>query len=314
MKKYDVLIIGSGPAGGTVSIYTARNGFETAMFTGQNVGGQLVSTTEVENFPAFPEAIRGSELADRILKQSKNMGVDIIQSVIEGIDFFSRPFTCKTIDRDTCYAKNIVIATGAIPKQLGVEGERRFTGFGVSTCAICDGNFFKDQPVAVIGGGETAGMEALHMAHLASKVYLIHKKDKITKMQRTTISRIESDNRIEIILDSDVQEICGTSEPRAVESVKLFSRKIGGIVREIGVKAVFVAVGVKPQSDIFIDTGLNMDANGYIITEHDSSRTNIKNVYAVGDVTNKKYKQAIIAAGYGAVTALEIEEDNHNEF
>jgi thioredoxin reductase (NADPH) len=312
MKEYDVVVIGSGPAGSMASIYTTRNNFKTAMITGVNVGGQLANTTEVENFPAFPESIRGAELAERIVRQSQNLGTDVIHDVVRKVDFFAKPFVCDTENGDTYITKNVVIATGAIPKRLGIESERRFAGFGVSTCAVCDGSFFKDQPVAVVGGGETAGIEALHMTHLASKVYLIHRRDKFTKMQQTTVKKLTSSDRVEIILDSEVQEICGMNEPRSVEFIKIFNPKVK-IVREIVVKAVFVAVGMKPRSDIFIDTGLNIDPKGYIITDCDSTRTNIKNVYAVGDVSDKKYKQAVIAAGYGAVAAFEIEKDC-NEF
>jgi thioredoxin reductase (NADPH) len=313
-KEYEVVVIGSGPAGAMAAIYAARNNFKTAMFTGVNVGGQLANTNEVENFPAFPGPVKGPEIVERIIRQSKIMGTDVIDDTVEEVSFLKRPFMFRSGSGDICSAKNIVIATGAIPKQLGIEGEMKYMGFGVSVCATCDGNFFRDQPVAVIGGGETAGTEALHMAQLASKVYLIHRKDKFTKMQRTTVKKLESDGRVEIILNSEAQEIYGaTSGPKSVEFIKIFNRKMG-LTDKIAVKAVFIAVGVKPRSDLFIDTGLNIDADGYIVTGYDSARTNIKNVYAVGDVTNKKYKQAVIAAGYGAIAALEIEKDSWNEF
>ncbi|MDR1494627.1 MAG: FAD-dependent oxidoreductase [Rickettsiales bacterium] len=305
--EYDVLVLGSGPAGAMTAIYAIRNGLKTLMFTGPSVGGQLTSTPEVENFPAFPNPVTGADLAARIFEQSKNIGVKVLYDSAMAVDFSSRPFICKTLDH-MYYSRNLVIATGATPRSLGVEGEEKFRGFGVSSCAVCDGNFFRNQPVAVVGGGETAAVEALHMAHLASRVYLIYRKNKFSRMSETIVRRLESNDKIDIRFNSEVLEICGEERPKSVESIKIIDTKTKQI-DEIGVQAVFAAVGIEPQSGLFLDSGLNIDDKGYIMTEKDSARTNIRNVYAVGDVVNKKYKQAVIAAGYGAIAALEIMED-----
>lgn len=308
-KHYDVLIIGSGPAGCTTGIYTTRSGLKTAIFTGSSIGGQLTITTDVENFPGFPEPINGLELTNKILKQAENVGTEIIYSTINSVDFDKRPFVC-TNDEETYTADNIVIATGAKAKWLGLESEKKFTGFGVSGCTTCDGNFFRNQPVAIVGGGDTAGTEALHMANIASKVYLVYRKSNLIRMQSTIANQVLINNKIEIIFDSEIDEILGTEKPISVESIRILNNKTK-FKSTINVKAVFIAIGRKPESDIFKDTKLDINESGYIITQPNSSRTNIKNVYAVGDVTDKKFKQAVIAAGFGAIAALEIEEDRN---
>ena len=309
MKEYDVLVIGSGPAGNTTAIYTVRDGLKTAIFTGSSVGGQLTITTDVENFPAFPKPIRGLDLMNNMLEQSKNLGVDIVYDTIKKVDFSKRPFMCETEGGEVYSAKNLVIATGANTRWLGLESEKRFIGFGVSGCATCDGNFFRNKPVAVIGGGDSAGIEALHMSHIASKVYLIYRSSAFSHMQEAISKKVLSDEKIEILFDTEVEEVCGTEKPKMMTSLKLFNNK-NNEKREITVDAMFVAIGRKPESNIFANSGLKIDDKGYIITEPDSARTNIPFVYAVGDVANKKYKQAIIASGYGAIASLEIEEDN----
>lgn len=308
-KHYDVLIIGSGPAGCTTGIYTTRSSLKTAIFTGSSIGGQLTITTDVENFPGFPEPINGLELTNKILRQAENIGTEIIYSTINSVDFDKRPFVC-TNDEETYTADNIVIATGAKAKWLGLESEKKFTGFGVSGCATCDGNFFRNQTVAIVGGGDTAGTEALHMANIASKVYLVYRKSNLIRMQSTIANQVLSNNKIEIIFDSEIDEILGKEKPISVESIRILNNKTK-LKSTISVKAVFIAIGRKPESDIFKNTKLDINESGYIITQPNSSRTNIKNVYAVGDVTDKKFKQAVIAAGFGAIAALEIEEDRN---
>ncbi|MDR1499007.1 MAG: thioredoxin-disulfide reductase [Rickettsiales bacterium] len=309
MKNYDVLIIGSGPAGDTAAIYAVRSGFTTVILTGLNVGGQLTITTDIENFPGFPEPIKGLELMNRTLEQCKNLGIDIIYDTVKDVDFSSKPFICKSENGDIYGANNIVIATGARAKWLGLESEKKFLGHGVSGCATCDGNFFRNKPVAVVGGGDTAGTEALHMSHIASEVYLIYRKSSLMRMQDSLAKEVLNNNKIKILFDSEVLEICGSEQPRAVEYLKIVNNKTQN-VSKIDVSAVFVAIGRKPESDIFVGTGLNIDDNGYIVTKEGSARTNIQNIYAAGDVTNGKFKQAILAAGYGCVAALEIEEDS----
>lgn len=309
MKQYDTLIIGSGPAGNTAAIYSIRNGFKTIMFTGINAGGQLTITTDIENFPAFPEPVNGLELMNRMLEQSKNLGIEIIYDSINSIDFSKRPFVFLDSNSEEYTAKNVIIATGATTKWLGLESEKKFLGFGVSGCATCDGNFFRNQPAAIIGGGDTAATEALHMSNIASKVYLIYRKSNLIRMQEILAKRLMENKKIDIILDSEVKEILGNENPKLVKSINIFNNKTND-EKILEVNAVFIAIGRKPESDLFKNTGIDLDENGYIITRNDSARTNIKNVYAVGDVTNKKFKQAVVAAGYGAIAALEIEEDN----
>lgn len=307
---YDVIILGSGPAGNTTAIYTTRSGMKTAIFTGSSIGGQLTITTDVENYPGFSR-IKGLDLMNNILKQSEDLGVEIIYDSIKKVDFSKKPFVCKTENDKEYEAKNIVIATGARAKWLELESEKYFLGAGVSGCATCDGNFFRNLPVAVIGGGDTAGTEALHMANIASKVYLIYRKSSFIRMNKTLVDKILKNDKIEVLFDSEVWEVCGTEKPKSVEYLNVINNKTQE-TKKIEVSAMFVAIGRKPESEIFVDSGLAIDADGYIITEKDSARTNIKNVYAVGDVTNKKYKQAIVAAGYGCIAGLEIEEDKED--
>lgn len=309
MKNLDVLVIGSGPGGNTAAIYTIRSGFKTAIITGENPGGQLTITTEVENFPGFPEPIYGGELMDKMLQQSKNLGVELIYDKITHIDFSKKPFVCSTENNDTILAKNIIIATGAKTKWLGIKGEKEFLGYGVSSCAVCDGGFFRKKTVAVIGGGESTGIEALHLSNLASKVYIVYRKDSFKKMSNTIINRISTKENIEIIYNTEVVEVLGQDNPKKVTSIKLKNNQTNSI-SELSVDGVFVAIGRTPETEIFKNSGLNINENGYIITEKDSTRTNIKNVYAVGDVADKKFKQAVIAAGYGCVAGLEVQEDN----
>lgn len=309
MKNLDVLVIGSGPGGNTTAIYTIRSGFKTAIITGENPGGQLTITTEVENFPGFPEPIYGGELMDKMLQQSKNLGVELIYDKITHIDFSKKPFVCSTENNDTILAKNIIIATGAKTKWLGIKGEKEFLGYGVSSCAVCDGGFFRKKTVAVIGGGESTGIEALHLSNLASKVYIVYRKDSFKKMSNTIINRISAKENIEIIYNTEVVEVLGQDDPKKVTSIKLKNNQTNSI-SELSVDGIFVAIGRTPETEIFKNSGLNINENGYIITEKDSTRTNIKNVYAVGDAADKKFKQAVIAAGYGCVAGLEVQEDN----
>lgn len=310
MKIYDVLILGSGPAGNTCGIYCVRSGLSTAILTGINVGGQLTITTEIENFPGFPKAITGSELMNRTIEQAQNLGVEIIYDHVKEVNFDKLPYLCKTENGEEFACNNLVIATGAKAKWLGLKSESEFLGFGVSGCATCDGNFFRNKPVAVIGGGDTAGTEALHLANLCSEVYLIYRKENLGRMQKSLVNQIETNSKIKVIFNSELQEVVGNSNPKKVEKIQIINNKTQEL-SELNVNGVFIAIGRKPESDLFINTQLKLDENGYIITEKASTRTNIKHVYACGDVANKKYKQAIVAAGYGCISALEIQEDYH---
>ena len=303
----DVLVIGSGPAGNTAAIYLARNNLKIAMVSGMSIGGQLTTTTEVENFPGFPRPVLGIDLMQQMMDQSRNLGVEIVYDQVIDIDFSSRPFKCSMDGGDIYFAKYIVIATGASAKWLGLPSEEEFKGRGVSACATCDGSFYKGKDVAVVGGGSSAGTEALHLSHICNKVYLIHRKDTF-RMAENILKKVSEAENIEFIMDSTVVEILGTDEPKAVNRIKVMNLKNNEIM-EVPVSGIFMAIGRTPNTKIFKDTGLHLDDYGYIITSPDSAKTNIEGVYAVGDVANKQFKQGVIAAGYGAIAALEIQED-----
>lgn len=305
--NFDVIIIGSGPAGNTAGIYLARNNLKVAMISGMSIGGQLTTTTEVENFPGFPQPILGSDLMQKMIDQSMNLGVNVIYDQVISIDLDTRPFKCVLDGGDIYYSNYLVIATGAGAKWLGLDSEEKFKGRGVSGCAVCDGSFYKGKDVAVVGGGSSAGTEVLHLSHLCNKVYLIHRRDTF-KMADNILKNIKSSPNIELILDSHVIDILGEGSPETVNKIKVENLKDNSI-KEIPVKGVFISIGKQPATDIFKNTKLYLNDAGYIITKPDSSRTNIDGVYAVGDVTDKKFKQGIIAAGYGAVASLEIQED-----
>jgi thioredoxin reductase (NADPH) len=307
MKEYDVLIIGSGPAGNTAAIYLLRSGFKVAMVSGIEVGGQLTTTTDVENYPAFPTPIRGSELMDLMLKQAQGFGVDMFYDTINSVDFSQRPFVCGSENGEKFVAKNVIIATGAKPKYLGVEGEKKYLGHGVSACATCDGNFFKSKRVAVIGGGNTAGIEAVHLAHLASMVYIIYRKSNFFRMEKVVLEKVNACENIERIFDTGVVGVIGSDNPLKVTGIEVVNNK-SGVRSKIELDGVFVAVGREPNTSLFINSELELDESGYIITKPNSTKTNVEGIYAAGDVTNKGFRQAVVAAGWGCIAALEIEE------
>ncbi len=303
----DVLVIGSGPAGNTAAIYLARSGLKISVISGMSIGGQLTITTEVENFPGFPKPILGFDLMNNMMEQAKNLGVEIVYDRVSKVDFLKRPFVCNLDGGDVYVAKFVIIATGASAKWLGVPSEEKFKGRGVSACAVCDGNFYKGKIVAVVGGGSSAGVEALHLSHLCQKVYLIHRKDSF-KMIDSILNKIKLIKNIEFVMDSAIEEILGTDDPKNVNGVLVKNLK-NNEKRTISLDGVFVAIGRQPATKIFEDTELELDKNGYILTRPDSAKTNIPYVYAVGDVANKRFKQAVVAAGHGCIAALEIQED-----
>lgn len=303
----DVLVIGSGPAGNTAAIYLSRNNLKVSLISGMSIGGQLTTTTEVENFPGFAKPILGSDLMVNMMEQCRNLGVDIVYDQVLKVDFSSKPYKCMVEGGDTYISDYIIISTGASAKWLGLESERKFMGHGVSACATCDGSFFKNKVVAVVGGGSSAGTEALHLSHLANKVYLIHRKDTF-RMAENILNNIKKSTNIECIMDSEIVDIMGTEKPKAVNKIKILNHKTKQEV-ELDVNGIFISIGKAPATGIFKDTGLNLDESGYIITDKDSCRTNIAGIYAAGDVANKPFKQAIIAAGYGAIAAMEIQHD-----
>ncbi len=295
---YDVIIIGSGPAGLTAAIYATRASLKTLVLAGEQWGGQPMLTTEVENFPGFPEGIQGSDLMARLLKQAKRFGAEVINENYTDGDLSKSPF--KLIANGKTYqSKAVIIATGAKPKFLGIKGEREKLGRGVSTCAVCDGGFFRNKKVAVIGGGDVAMEEAIELAELANEVVLIHRRGEFraTKIMQ---DRVLKNPKIKKILDSSVLEVLGKEK---VEGIKIKNIKTGK-EEEIGLDGVFLAIGYEPSSQVF--KGLEIDDRGYVVA--DGVKTKIEGLFVAGDVMDKRYRQSVTAAAFGAMAALEVEK------
>ncbi len=302
-----VLIIGSGPAGYTAAIYAARAGLEPLMVTGMEPGGQLMITTEVENYPGFADMIEGPFLMEQMKLQAQHVGTRLISDYIKEVDFNARPF--KAIgDDDTVYTGDtIVIATGAQAKWLGIPSEQTFQGKGVSACATCDGFFYRGKNVAVVGGGNTAVEEAMFLTNFCNKVTLIHRRDAL-RCEKILEKRLLKNEKIEIIWDASVDEILGDTDTPAggVTGVRLNNLKSGD-TSEIKIDGIFIAIGHAPSTELFKGK-LDMDEAGYIISAPDSTATSIPGVYAAGDVTDHKYRQAVTAAGMGCMAALEADK------
>ena len=304
-KHTKLLIIGSGPAGYTAAIYAARAMLKPVLVQGIQPGGQLTITTEVENYPGFAEAIQGPWLMEQMQKQAENVGTEMISDIIVEVDFDSRPF--KAIgDSGTVYtADAVVIATGAQAKWLGLDSEQKFQGFGVSACATCDGFFYREKQVAVIGGGNTAVEEALFLTNFASKVTLIHRRDSL-RSEKILEERLKKNPKIEILWNTTLEEILGDEDPLGVTGLRLKNVETGEETT-LPVHGVFIAIGHAPSTELFKGR-LEMKDNGYIITKPDSTATSVKGVYAAGDVTDETYRQAVTAAGMGCMAALEAEK------
>ena len=295
-----LLIIGSGPAGLTAAIYAARAGLEPLMVEGLERGGQLMITTDVENFPGFPDGIMGPELMEQIRKQAERFGTRIITSNVTAVDFSERPFKVW-VGSDLYEADSIIISTGASARWLGIEGEQRLTGFGVSACATCDGFFFRDKELVVVGGGDSAMEEALFLTKFATKVTVIHRRD---SFRASTImsERVLNHPKIEVIWNTVVEEVTGE---KTVDGVNLRNTETGE-TSHFPTNGVFVAIGHTPNTKVFVDQ-LELDAAGYILTDPGRTETSVEGVYAAGDVTDKVYRQAITAAGLGCQAALDAE-------
>jgi thioredoxin reductase (NADPH) len=300
-----VLIIGSGPAGYTAAIYAARAMLKPTIVQGLQPGGQLTITTEVENYPGFGDVIQGPWLMEQMEQQAKNVGTNIVNDMITKVDFSSKPFTAESESGTTYTADTVIISTGAQSRWLGLPSEQKFQGYGVSACATCDGFFFKEKEVAVIGGGNSAVEEALFLTNFASKVYLVHRRDAL-RSEKILQERLFKNKKISIIWNSELAEITGEENPTNVTGIKLKST-IDGSMTNLKVDGVFIAIGHDPATQIF-KSQINMDDEGYIITEPDSTLTNINGVYAAGDVRDKTYRQAVTAAGMGCMAALEAEK------
>jgi len=304
-KHTKVLIIGSGPAGYTAAIYAARAMLKPMLVQGIQPGGQLTITTDVENYPGFGDVIQGPWLMEQMEKQARAVGTDIVSDMISRVDFSKRPFEALG-DSGTVYtADTVIISTGAQARWLGLDNEKKFSGFGVSACATCDGFFFKDKEVAVVGGGNSAVEEALYLSHIASRVHLIHRRDSL-KAEKIAQDRLFANEKINVIWNSRVKDIVGTEDPISVTGVTL-ENTTDGTESTLNIDGLFVAIGHDPATKLFKDQVV-MDKEGYIVTEPDSTATNIPGVYAAGDVKDKTYRQAVTAAGMGCMAALEAEK------
>ena len=300
-----VLIIGSGPAGYTAAIYAARANLAPILIQGLEVGGQLSITTDVENYPGFAEVIQGPWLMEQMAAQASNCGAELVFDSITAIDLSRRPFACTADSGDRYTAEALILATGAQARWLGLPSEQKFSGHGVSACATCDGFFFRNKPVAVVGGGNTAVEEALYLSQMASRVTLIHRRDQL-RAEKVLQDRLFRNAKVEIVWDSVVDEIFGREQPLAVTGLRL--KNVGtGELSEIAVDGVFIAIGHDPATKL-VKGQLEMDRDGYVITAPDSTVTSVPGVFAAGDVQDKIYRQAVTAAGSGCMAALEAEK------
>ena len=298
-----VLIIGSGPAGYTAGVYASRAMLEPILVQGIEPGGQLTTTTEVENWPGDSE-VQGPDLMIRMEAHAKDMGAEIIGDIITSLDLSERPFQAKG-DSGTVYTSDaIILATGARAQWLGLPSEEKFKGFGVSACATCDGFFYRGQEIVVVGGGNTAVEEALFLTNFASKVTLIHRRDEL-RAEQILINRLMKNEKIQPMWFHEIEEVYGSEAPLGVEGVKVKHTKTGEITN-IPCKGVFIAIGHSPANELVIDT-LETHMGGYVVTKPDSTETSIPGVFASGDLTDHKYRQAVTSAGMGCMAALEAE-------
>jgi thioredoxin reductase (NADPH) len=304
-KHTKVLILGSGPAGYTAAIYAARAMLKPILVHGSQPGGQLTTTTDVENYPGYSKVIQGPWLMDEMKGQAEAVGTEMIQDHISKVDLSKKPFTATGDNGQIYTADSFIISTGAQARWLNLKSEQKFRGFGVSACATCDGFFFKEQVVAVVGGGNAAVEEAIFLTKFASKVKLIHRRNEL-RAEKLLQEKLKANKKIEIIWDSAVEEVLGTSEPKGVNGIKIKNLKTNDIT-ELKVDGLFIAIGHDPATSLFKNQ-LNMDKEGYLITKPDSTETNISGVFAAGDVKDKIFRQAVTAAGMGCMSALEAEK------
>ncbi|MEG0697312.1 MAG: thioredoxin-disulfide reductase [Algoriella sp.] len=299
----DVIIIGSGPAGFTAGIYAARANMNPLILTGMEPGGQLTTTTDVENFPGYPEAVTGPELMADLQKQAERFGTEIKYEYVTEVIFGEKEGDVHTVKSNigTYEARSIIISTGATAKYLGLPDETKYAGSGVSACATCDGFFYRGKDVAVVGGGDTAAEEATYLAKLCRKVYLLVRKDEM-RASKAMIQRVENTHNLEVLYN---HELIGLEGNNVVEKAKIINN-ISNEEKELIVDGVFIAIGHKPNTDLFKGK-LDMDETGYLITQDRSYKTNIPGVFAAGDVQDSVYRQAITAAGSGCSAALDAE-------
>ena len=304
MEKIKCLIIGSGPAGYTAAIYASRANLEPVLYTGLQMGGQLTTTTEIDNFPGYPTGTTGNEMMEDLRKQADRFGTDIRFGMVTSVDFSSKPHKV-TIDEDTVIeADSVIISTGATARYLGLESEEKYKGMGVSACATCDGFFYRGKDVAVVGGGDTACEEAHYLAGLCNKVYLIVRKD-FLRASKAMQEKVFNTKNIEVLFEHNTKELFGDD---GVEGVRLIKRKGEDDEQQVEIKidGFFLAIGHTPNSHVFSDF-INTDKEGYIITEGTSTKTNVEGVFAAGDIMDPVYRQAITSAGSGCRAAMDAE-------
>jgi len=301
IEKVSVLIIGSGPAGYTAAIYAARANMKPVLYQGIQPGGQLTITTEVENYPGYPDGIQGPEMMVHFEKQASRMGADIRYGLATKVDFSSTPHKVWIDEEKEIHADSVIISTGASAKWLGIPSEERLNGYGVSACAVCDGFFFKGKEVAIVGAGDTAAEEAIYLSKLCTQVHMIVRRDQM-RASKVMQDRVLNSPNIKVYWNSETDEILGDKK---VEAVRIKNNKTGDM-QEIPVSAFFVAIGHEPNSTIFKDY-VEMDETGYILTVPGTTKTNVAGVFAAGDVQDKNYRQAVTAAGSGCMAALDAE-------
>ena len=304
-KHTKVLILGSGPAGYTAAIYAARAMLKPILVHGSQPGGQLTTTTDVENYPGYSKIIQGPWLMEEMKGQAEAVGTKMIQDHINEVDVSKKPFKAVGDSGQVYTADSIIISTGAQARWLNLESEKKFRGFGVSACATCDGFFFKDKEVAVVGGGNAAVEEAMFLTKFASKVKLIHRRNEL-RAEKMLQEKLKANKKIEIIWDSVVDEVLGADKPKSVNGIKIKSTK-DNKTKELKIDGLFIAIGHDPATSLFKDQ-LKMDKEGYLITKPDSTETSIPGVFAAGDVKDKIFRQAVTAAGMGCMSALEAEK------
>ena len=300
-----LIIIGSGPAGYTAGIYAARAMLKPLLITGNQTGGQMTTTTDVENYPGFADVIQGPWLMEQLRLQAEHVGTEIIQDTIIEVDLKRQPFRLKADSHTEYTADAVIIATGAKARYLGLPSEHRFLGYGVSACATCDGFFYRGKKVIVVGGGNTAVEEALYLANIASQVVLVHRRG-VLRAEKILQERLFANPKIEVMWNYELDEVLGHDDRLSVTGAALKSTLTGEIVK-LPIDGIFIAIGHEPQSELFKGQ-IDMKPSGYILTKPHSTATNIPGVYAAGDVADDVYRQAVTAAGLGCMAALEAEK------
>jgi thioredoxin reductase (NADPH) len=304
VRHTKVLILGSGPAGLTAAIYTARANLKPLLVAGLQPGGQMTITTDVENYPGFAQVIQGPWLMEEMEKQARHVGTEILYDTIVQVHMHERPIRTVGDSGDTYTCDALIIATGAQARWLGLPSEKKFQGFGVSACATCDGFFFKGKPVAIVGGGNTAVEEAIYLTHHASEVTMIHRRDSF-RAEKIMQDRLFDNDKVKVVWDSVIEEIAGTDDPPTVTGVKVKNVKTGAVTT-LPVEGVFVAIGHTPNTSLFKGQ-LAIDNEGYIVTKPGTTQTDVAGVFAAGDVQDKVFRQAVTAAGTGCMAAIEAE-------